>query len=373
MSKKRQSLGKGIEALLGEESLEMLDTPADIHALSSTNQTTNPQPEIINEPSKDSVVHIALDRIQPGPWQPRRAFDQEALQALAASIKAQGVLQPVLVCPYKEGYALIAGERRWRASQLAGLSHIPALVRQEEENANGLMSLIENIQRSDLGPLEVASGLKELHSRGLSHQEVASAIGMARSSVTNTLRLLTLPEQVKQSLQKGEIEMGHAKVLLSLDPDKQLSWAHRITARSLSVRQTEQMVRQAKQPEASKPKAVDPNIALLQQQMTESLGTKVVIIYGQNGKGELRIRYNSTAHFDALLARLTPELHQQQSPAAAQIKPSEPEPKPDEQASSPAPQALDAVQEKPKAAPKQAKPLHTTKPEAPQKSPVKKS
>jgi len=357
MSKKRQRLGKGIEALLGEDTLESLENPEDIYAPApkkeegapSTPDETDTKADTASA-SGEHITHIPLERIQPGPWQPRRNFDQANLEELAQSIKSKGLLQPVLVCPYQDGYALIAGERRWRACRIAGLERIPALVRKTEETDNSLMALIENIQRADLDPLEIARGLDALQKRSLNHQEIAGAIGMARSSVTNMLRLLSLPEQVKQLLGEGEIEMGHARALLTLDPDRQLAVAHTIAKRGLSVRQAEQLIRQDRQPKSAPKAEPDPDVLALQKRIGESLGARVAIKHGPKGKGELRIGYDSTSQFNTLLARLAPDALEETSELTEQVKkPAPPEP----------PRQL---QTQPKAArPAQAKPAPKTK------------
>ena len=318
MSKKRQSLGKGIEALLGEDALQSLqkDDPADIYnSPSTTASAATPQNQAEATTTSGRVSEIPLERIVPGPWQPRQRFDKEALEELAESIKSKGLLQPVLVCPFEDGYALIAGERRWRACQLAGISTIPALVREADHLDSGAMALIENIQRDDLDPLEVAKGMEDLQQHGLNHQEIASATGIARSSVTNILRLLALPEQVKQLLQEKQLEMGHARALLTLDPEQQIATAHTIVARGLSVRKAEQLVRRKKKPQAATATTTveDPNITALVQRIGTSLAARVRIVQQAHGKGELRIGYDSNAQLNTMLERLVPEVMQEEA------------------------------------------------------------
>ncbi len=289
MAAKKRGLGRGLDALLGGNSVSELQeqaAQADVRELQ----------------------HLPLDLIQRGKYQPRRDMDPAALEELALSIKAQGVMQPIVVRPVGEGrYEIIAGERRWRASQQAGLERIPALVREVPDEAAIAMALIENIQREDLSPLEEAVALQRLQQEfQLTQQQVAEAVGKSRATITNLLRLIALPEEIKTLLSHGDLEMGHARALLGLPADRQVEGARHVVARNLTVRQTEALVRQwlngkPKAPEAAKP---DPDIDRLEQRLAERLGAPVQIKHGQKGKGQLVIRYNSLDELQGVLAHI---------------------------------------------------------------------
>jgi ParB family chromosome partitioning protein len=222
---KPKGLGRGLDALLDAES---------------------------EAPVRESMATIDIDRIQPGRYQPRTKMDAESLNELAASIKAQGLMQPVLVRPAgADRYELIAGERRWRAARIAGLSEVPVVVRDVPDQAALAMSLIENIQREDLNPLEEAQGVQRLVSEfKLTHQEAADAIGRSRAATTNLLRLLNLPQSVQQLVLDGALDMGHARALLALDGELQVATAKKVAAKGLSVRETEQLVNDPRHPAA---------------------------------------------------------------------------------------------------------------------------
>ena len=261
--------------------------------------------------NKDSMLRtLPIDKIQKGQYQPRLSMDPESLQELADSIKAQGVVQPIVVRRTKDevGFELIAGERRWRAAQLAGLHDIPAVVRDITDQAAAAMSLIENIQREDLKPLEEAIAMERLiHEFGLTHQQTAEAVGRSRSSISNLLRLIDLESPTKAFLENGHMEMGHARALLGLKGTKQVEAAHKVVARELNVRETERLVKRLvdkeNEIEPRKPsKALD--VIKLEQSLSAKLGAKVVIQYNTKGKGKLVVDYNNLDELDGILAHI---------------------------------------------------------------------
>jgi len=260
---------------------------------------------------EDNLREIALDRIRPGKYQPRTQMDQASLAELAESIKSQGIVQPILVREADgKGYEIIAGERRWRAAQMAGLSAVPALVRDVPDQAALALALIENIQREDLNPLEEAQGIHRLIDEfKLTHEQAAQAVGRSRSAVTNLLRLLHLARPVQEMLFAHELEMGHARALLTLAAAKQVVLADAIVAKHLSVRETERLVHRettsAQMPNANRPrKAVDRDLARLQEELAEILGAGVRIEAKKNGSGRIVIDYANLDALDGLLARL---------------------------------------------------------------------
>lgn len=287
MNKKR-ALGRGLDALLGVGA----DKPA-----------SEPRPG-------DGLRTIPVDLIQRGRYQPRLNIRPEALQELADSIRAQGIVQPVVVRGLADGerYELIAGERRWRAAQLAGLHEIPAIVKSVPDRAVMSIALIENIQREQLNPLEEAQALQRLLSEfGMTHQEVAEAIGRSRAAVSNLLRLLELGDEARSLLETGRIEMGHARALLALPQPAQSRLATQVAERGLSVRATERLVRETleNRDAATTPaRAADPNVSKLESEIGERLGAAVSIKHGRKGRGELVIRYNSLDELDGILAHI---------------------------------------------------------------------
>ena len=286
MAAKRRGLGKGLDALLGAHSFAP-DTA---------------------ENNQETLKQIPVDLLQRGKYQPRHDMHSEALEELAQSISKQGVMQPIIVRPVGGNkYEIIAGERRWRASQLAGLDTIPALIRDVPDDAAVAMSLIENIQRENLNPIEEAMALQRLQQEfGLTQQLVAEAVGKSRSTVTNLLRLTSLSEAVKRLLEHGDLEMGHARALLSLSGDKQISTARLVVAKGLSVRQTEALVRKI-QSEKEQPEAlvkIHPDVKALEQRLGERLGAKVIIQTNAKGKGKLVVHYNSLDELDGILAHI---------------------------------------------------------------------
>ena len=286
MVNKRRGLGRGLDALLKNVSEHGNVPPAA---------------------ERGELRKIPVDLLQRGRYQPRNSFDPTALQELADSIRAQGLVQPIVVRPERDGrYEIIAGERRWRAAQLAGMADVPALVRDLPDKAVVAVALIENIQREDLNPLEEAGALKRLTGEfGMTHQEVAQAVGRSRAAVSNLLRLLELADEVKSLVGAGRLEMGHARALLALEPPRQVEAARRVVTKGLSVRETEALVRQLLA-ERSPPRAEagDPNIRRLQEDLSARLGAEVRIQHGKAGKGRMIIEYHSIEELDGILERI---------------------------------------------------------------------
>ncbi|MBB3102996.1 ParB/RepB/Spo0J family partition protein [Azomonas macrocytogenes] len=293
MATKKRGLGRGLDALLGGAS-------------GSTSAQT--MQEEANQIDQRELYQLPLELIRPGKYQPRRDMDPATLEELAHSIRIQGVMQPIVVRPVGSGhYEIIAGERRWRACQQAGLDKIPALVREVPDEAAIAMALIENIQREDLNPIEEALALQRLQQDyQLTQQQVADAIGKSRVAVSNLLRLISLPEEVKTMLSHGDLEMGHARALLGLPSERQGEGARHVVARNLTVRQTEALVRQwlNGKPETAEKPALDPDISRLEQRLAERLGSPVQIRHGHKGKGQLVIRYNSLDELQGVLAHI---------------------------------------------------------------------
>jgi ParB family chromosome partitioning protein len=260
-----------------------------------------------DEPPRESLTTLPVARIRPGRYQPRTKMDQQALAELAASIRSQGLMQPVLVRPVdRDRYELIAGERRWRAAQMAGLDEVPAVVREVPDDAALAMSLIENIQRENLNPMEEATGVSRLVEEfRMTHEQAADAVGRSRSATTNLLRLLKLAKPVQEMLMEGALEMGHARALLSLDGARQIELANRVAARRLSVRETEALVqRQLRGPAKRSKKKGDRDLARLEEEISERLGTTVEIRASRKGSGKLVLHYSSLEHLEELLKRL---------------------------------------------------------------------
>jgi ParB family chromosome partitioning protein len=246
--------------------------------------------------------------LQPGKYQPRTRMDPGSLEELAESIRSQGIMQPILVREIGRGrFEIIAGERRWRAAQIAGLTEVPALVREIADEAALAMSLIENIQREDLNPLEEAAGVQRLIDEfGMTHEQAANAIGRSRSATTNLLRLLQLAEPVQEQLITGDLDMGHARALLTLPPADQIALANRVVAQGLTVRDTERMVARggvsAQGPARAAP--VSRDLARLEEELSDLLGAAVTIQTRARGAGRLTIRFNDLDQLDGLIARL---------------------------------------------------------------------
>ena len=293
MSKKR-GLGRGLDALLGSTGINPASLSQDM-----------PEQPVATERLQD----IPIDLIQRGRFQPRHDFEPVALQELADSIRAQGVVQPVVVRPLKEKpghFELIAGERRWRASQLAEMHTIPAVVRDVPDKAAMAIGLIENIQRQELNPMEEAGALQRLVDEfSLTHQETAEAVGRSRVAVTNLLRLLSLEPEVKAMLEKGQLEMGHARALLALNGNEQVQAARQVAEKGMSVRECEDLVRRLQNPtHISMPRQDDPDVKHLQNDLSEKLGARVQITHSNKGKGKLVIQYNSLDELDGILAHI---------------------------------------------------------------------
>lgn len=286
MAMKGPRLGRGIDALLGDDYEDLGES---------------------DDSSK--LRQLALDLLQRGKYQPRTHMDQDALNELAESIRVQGVVQPIVARPIAEGrYEIVAGERRWRAAQIAGLDTIPAIVRDIPDEAAIAVALIENIQRENLNPVEEANALKRLADEfGLTHEQVAQHVGRSRVMVSNLLRLLTLNPEVRQFLEKGELNMGHARALLALEGPSQTQAAREIVAKGLSVREAEALVRKLggntkkPKPAANKP---DADTLDLQRDLSDRFGAKVVVSHSDSGKGKLVIHYNSLDELDGILAKM---------------------------------------------------------------------
>lgn len=289
MATKKRGLGRGLDALLGGAMAPAAEGKA----------------------GKDSDLReLPIDLMQRGKYQPRVDMHPESLQELADSISAQGVVQPIVVRPIGEGkYEIIAGERRWRASQLAGLHVIPAVIRDVPDSAAIAMALIENIQREDLNPLEEAHALQRLIDEfDMTHQQAAEAVGRSRAAVSNLLRLQELNEDVQHMLEHGELEMGHGRALLGLRGMAQTAAAQNVVKRGLSVRETEQLVRRENEKlKRAKPAVtthLDPDIRRFQDDLSARLGAKVQIQHSAKGKGKLSIQYNSLDELEGILGHI---------------------------------------------------------------------
>jgi ParB family chromosome partitioning protein len=289
-TKKLKGLGRGLDALLGGDAHDTPATPAG------------------------SPSTLPVTRIQAGKYQPRTRMDDGSLSELAASIKSQGIMQPVLVRPIEGGgdvgYEIIAGERRFRAAQLAGLEEIPVLVREVDDQNAAAMALIENIQREDLNPLEEAQGIARLISEfDFTHEQAANAVGRSRSAVSNLLRLVNLAQPVQTMLMAGDIDMGHARALLAVDAASQIALANHVIAKRLSVRETEKLVartleEQNAPPAAPRQKEKSGDIARLEEELSDRLATPVVFKMGPKGKGQMIIDFADLDILESVLARL---------------------------------------------------------------------
>ncbi len=286
---KKRGLGKSLDALLAYTSSEREQPISDV-----------------DNSTQEKLASLGVEQIQRGKYQPRREMDSAALEDLANSIRSQGIIQPLIVRPVGNKYEIIAGERRWRAAQLAGLTEVPAIIRHIPDEAAIAMALIENIQREDLNPIEEAAALERLIIEfGMTHQNVAEAVGKSRTSVTNLLRLLALPDEVKNLMEQGLLEMGHARTLITLPEAVQLETAQLIVARKLSVRETENLVRKLQTPqlENATRKYQDPDIMHLQDSLSKQLKLRVAIQCNAKGRGKLVIHYKSLAELDGILSQ----------------------------------------------------------------------
>jgi ParB family chromosome partitioning protein len=277
---KSKGLGRGLDALLG----------GSLESVSAT----------------DTLRVLRVEQLQPGKYQPRTHMDHDSLVQLADSIRAQGIMQPILVREVgTEQYEIIAGERRWRAAQMAGMHEVQVLVRELTDETALAMSLIENIQRENLNPLEEANGIQRLLDEfGLTHQAAAEAIGRSRTAVTNLLRLRALTGKVQDMLMVGEIDMGHARALLSLDGGQQITAAEQIANRKMSVREAERLVQRLLQPPKAAETAPSRDLINLQENVAEQLGAPVAIRQSAKGKGRITIDYSSPDQLEGILARL---------------------------------------------------------------------
>lgn len=286
MVKKKRGLGKGLDKLIGD---------AD---------------KVARVAPSTRIEQLALDQLKPGAYQPRQRFDEVALETLAESIKAQGLVQPIVVRPIDDGYEIIAGERRWRAAHQAGLKQVPVIVREADDQTTLALALIENLQREDLNPIEQAHGLARLLEEfSLTHEQLAEAVGLSRAQVTNLLRLLKLPAQVQAWVHDGALTMGHARALLSLPEDRQMALGRKAIEQGWSVRQMEKAVK-ADQAELPRPVAgeKDPNIVALENRLAEKLGAKVSVRVTPKGRGKVEIHYSDLDELDRLLQLLEIEV-----------------------------------------------------------------
>lgn len=292
MAAKKRGLGRGLDALLGSGT--------------QIEQAVTVEPG----PVQAGIDHIPLDRIERGRFQPRRDFDPDSLRELADSIAAQGVIQPVVLRPTQNGrFELLAGERRWRAAQQAGLDKIPAVIKDVPDQTAMAIGLIENIQRDDLNPLEEASALRRLLEEfSLTHQQVAEGVGKSRTTVTNLLRLLDLNPDVSQLIEEKKLEMGHARALLGLKDQLQSDAAREVVAKGLSVRETEKLVRRLQGEDPARPKPTpepeNPDVRRLREDLSDRLGARVEIKQGSAGKGRLVISYNSLDELEGILGHI---------------------------------------------------------------------
>lgn len=282
---KKRGLGKSLDALLAYTSTETQSTVTD------------------NAP--EQLIQLSIHELQRGKYQPRREMNREALEELANSIRTQGIIQPLIVRPVGSKFEIIAGERRYQAAKIAGLSEVPVIIRDIPDEAAIAIALIENIQRENLNPIEEAAALDRLIEEfGMTHQQVAEAVGKSRTSVTNLLRLLALPDEVKAMLERGQLEMGHARTLITLPESAQLEAAQLIIARNLSVRETENLVRRLQAPTEEQAKTpLDPDILHLQEKLSKQLKLRVAIQCNAKGRGKMVIHYRSLAELNGLLAQ----------------------------------------------------------------------
>ena len=290
MSAKRRGLGRGLDALL------------------ATSQSTSRSEDGEAVTSQNSELRkLPIEFLQPGKYQPRKDMSPEALEELASSIRSQGVIQPIVVrLVSTDKYEIIAGERRWRAAQLAQLDVVPCLIKDVPDEAAVAIALIENIQREDLNAMEEAQALDRLMNEfELTHQEVAEAVGKSRTTITNLLRLNNLNDDVKLLVEHGDIEMGHARALLALEGESQSDAAQIVSGKALTVRDTEKLVRKILEPaEPKPPKEIDPDVKSLVNKLSDNLGAKVSIDHNAKGKGKLVINFNDLDQLDGILSRI---------------------------------------------------------------------
>ncbi len=294
MVKKKRGLGAlGVDVLLSAAETENAISNSDANAGSK------------------SLQNLPIDMIRQSPYQPRKIMEPEALEALASSIRQQGVVQPIVVRKAGENYELIAGERRWRAAQQAGLQDIPAVIKSVNDQEAAAIAIIENLQREDLNPLEEAQAFANLIDKfGLTHQEVGEVVSRSRSAVSNSLRLLELADSVKEMLNRGDLEMGHARALLALKNKQQIKCAQKIVDRQLSVRAAESLVKQllnGGEKTKSAPSTQDPDVSRMEHTLSDRLGASVSIQHSQNGSGRMQIRYTNLDEFEGIIEKLMGE------------------------------------------------------------------
>ena len=291
---RKRGLGRGLDALLGS----MSDIPV----------RQGMAPVAAGEAGDGSLRSVPVERIRRGRHQPRRIVDESTLEELAHSVRSRGIVQPIVVRPTGNGgFEIVAGERRWRAAQMAGLREVPVVVRECSDSEAAAVALVENIQREDLNPIEEAEGYRTLAGEfGLTHQELADTVGRSRSSVSNTLRLLELNRDVRALVEQGELDMGHARALLALSGAEQSETAAEVVRRGLSARETEKLVRSKAKGDAAAtgPKSRDPDVVRLETDLAERLGAKVRIDHRAKGRGSLTIHYSSLEALDGILQRI---------------------------------------------------------------------
>ncbi len=291
MAAKKRGLGRGLTALLAD----------------TGSVTTAEEKNQSNEEKGRQLLSLPIEFLQRGEYQPRKEMNAEALAELAESIKAQGIIQPIVAQKLgKQSYEIIAGERRWRAAQLAELSEVPVVVQECGNESRALMALIENVQREDLSPLEISQALHRLADEfSMTHQQLAETVGRSRSAVSNFMRLLDLEEPVKALLEKGRLEMGHARALLGLSGAEQIKAAENIAQKGLSVREAERLVKQAGVEKRRPSHPVnDPDVVELERRLSEKLGAAIKLRHSANGKGQLLIRYNSLDELDGIIEQI---------------------------------------------------------------------
>ncbi|MDO6566762.1 ParB/RepB/Spo0J family partition protein [Alteromonas sp. 1_MG-2023] len=291
MSARKRGLGRGLDALL------------------ATSQSTSQREmdSAASDATQSELSKLPIEFLVPGKYQPRKDMSPDALEELASSIRAQGIIQPIVVRKVDDNkYEIIAGERRWRASQLAQLDEVPCLVKNVPDEAAVAIALIENIQREDLNAMEEAQALDRLMNEfSLTHQEVAEAVGKSRTTVTNLLRLNNLNDDVKLLVEHGDIEMGHARALLALDGDKQSEAANVVSGKGLTVRDTEKLVKKLLEPEKTKQdKQIDPDVQNLMTRLSENLGAPVSIDHNAKGKGKLVISFDDLQQLDGIITKI---------------------------------------------------------------------
>lgn len=304
MAAKKRGLGRGLDALLSANSSITTKPVEKSHVVDEASKASD-----TDATHSSDLRHLPIEWLQRGKYQPRRDMSPEALEELSASIKAQGIMQPIIVRTIAEKkFEIIAGERRWRAAQMAELHDVPVIIKNVDDDAAIAMALIENIQREDLNPIEEAMALHRLQQEfELTQQEVADAVGKSRSTVTNLLRLMSLKDDVRRLLEHGDLEMGHARAILGLSADNQSLAAQMVVSKGLSVRQTESLVRKL-QEQASTTKEVktepSADIKHLEEELSQKLGAGVMVQHGAKGKGKLVIKYNNLDELDGVLSHL---------------------------------------------------------------------